>query len=541
MSISRAFSRPFSRGFSRQISDWLGGYAPEFWFNNLGLMAPPTPSTTKTNTRASIDTAFDQEGVLVTGLAAEIMLNGGRRERTLSSTLTTHAVTVVVDRVYQISCEGDNLSTVVLTGAATGTLTNDGTDRQAFDTAKTATTTTLTVTITGTLTHLQVQDVTGRSNQAPSEKIDKSTGYGSGVNGVKSYYYENGNSVLSNVVTEAIGADISPIPQVQNQDLNTNHIWPSRDFTHANWVATNITPLLDAVGIDGVANAASTLTAAAANGTIFNTETLGSLERTTSFYVRRKTGTGAIEITDDGGVGYTDITSLINSSTYTEVTITTTQTNPSVGFRIVTSGDEIEVDAAQVEDGAVTSTPIETTTVAVLRFTDSFAIGDFDTWMPTDEVVTILAVTPKEDWVTANKSDYILSGGNVRVIYRNATDDGLKAFDGANNPNSLAGHTPGTEIIAVSIGSLALNKLQIGYYKVSEGTWHWGTATAFQGFTPLVNVSLGSFGGDGYTQRGLLMYDGLPPGSDTTLANVQTWVEDNAEAELLKIQNKGGV
>jgi len=199
-------------------------YIPTFEINNLGIATEPTVAAVKTNTRTSTATAFDHEGVLITGLAGEIMLDGGRRVETLSSTLTTHGVTVEVGRTYQVSCEGANASTVILSGAATGTLTNNGADRQAFDTAKTATTTTLTLTISGTLTHVQVEDVTGSSNDAPSAKIDASTDYGYGVDGVQWHDTENGNSVSGNVVTEAAGGAISPAPQVQLLPARTNAV-----------------------------------------------------------------------------------------------------------------------------------------------------------------------------------------------------------------------------------------------------------------------------------------------------------------------------
>ena len=139
----------------------------------------------------------------------------------------------------------------------------------------------------------------------------------------------------------------------------------NRDLTNAAWSATNITPVKDATGIDGKANSASTLTADANNGTIFRALTLSSLERTAQYWVRRKTGSGTIEITDDGGSTYTDITSSINSSTYTQLTITTTQANPSIGFRLGTSGDEIETDFVTIEDGAEATYPSETTSSTV--------------------------------------------------------------------------------------------------------------------------------------------------------------------------------
>lgn len=154
------------------------------------------------------------------------------------------------------------------------------------------------------------------------------------------------------------------------EEARTNNALYNRDFTNAAWTASNITPLKDATGIDNASNSASTLTASAGNGTIEQTITIASAEFTTSFFVKRKTGVGTIEITDDGGSNYTDITGSINSSTFTKVEITRTQANPTIGFRIVTSGDEIEVDFAQLEEGDASSTPIATTTVAANRAAD---------------------------------------------------------------------------------------------------------------------------------------------------------------------------
>lgn len=149
-------------------------------------------------------------------------------------------------------------------------------------------------------------------------------------------------------------------------------LW-SRDMSNAAWSKTNITAVKDATGNDGLSSGASTLTATAANGTVFQVITLGSAEYTYSVDVRRKTGAGTIEITDDGGSTFTDITSSLTSS-YVRFQITTTQANPSIGFRIVTSGDEIEVDYNQLELLPFASSRIETTTVAVTRAEDVLTI-----------------------------------------------------------------------------------------------------------------------------------------------------------------------
>jgi len=148
---------------------------------------------------------------------------------------------------------------------------------------------------------------------------------------------------------------------------STNEALHNRDLTNAAWVKINITAALDATGNDGIANVASSLTATAALGTAFQTVTKASAENTYSVDVRRKTGTGTIEITDDGGSAFTDITSLINSIDYTRFEITSTQANPSFGFRITTNADAIEVDYNQLEQLSFATSRIETTTVAVVR------------------------------------------------------------------------------------------------------------------------------------------------------------------------------
>ena len=63
------------------------------------------------------------------------------------------------------------------------------------------------------VTSNQIEDVTGQSNQNPSEYVSvgvlSAPYHGANVDGVKYFSYENGNTVASNVVTEAAGAAIA--------------------------------------------------------------------------------------------------------------------------------------------------------------------------------------------------------------------------------------------------------------------------------------------------------------------------------------------
>jgi hypothetical protein len=185
--------------------------------------------------------------------------------------------------------------------------------------------------------------------------------HGSGADGVK--YFKTNKDLTS----------ISPsvLKGYLTEGAATNNLLWNRDLTNAAWTKSNMTTALTATGIDGQVNVASVLTATAGNATCLQPRTLASAVRSFSAFVRRKTGTGTISITRDGGTTWTDITLLLNTASYVRVSIeNSTVLNPSCGFRITTSADAIEVDYCQDEAGYVFSNPILTTTATATRNQD---------------------------------------------------------------------------------------------------------------------------------------------------------------------------
>jgi hypothetical protein len=157
----------------------------------------------------------------------------------------------------------------------------------------------------------------------------------------------------------------------------------SRDLTDIVWVKLNVTAAKTAIGADGVASGATTLTASAASGIVLQTIISASSARIFSAYVRRRTGTGTVEITQDNGTTWTAIT--LTDSYQRFSSPTGTITNPIFGFRILTSGDEIDVDFTQQETGSYATSYIPTTTASVTRLADapiktgiSSLIGQFE-------------------------------------------------------------------------------------------------------------------------------------------------------------------
>ena len=92
-------------------------------------------------------------------------------------------------------------------------------------------------------------------------------------------------------------------PSAQNQAL-----W-SRDLSvSGTWAASGITAVRNAVGADGTASGATTLTATAASATITQNISHASQSRIFSAYMRRVSGTGQIQLTTNGGTNWQTVT-----------------------------------------------------------------------------------------------------------------------------------------------------------------------------------------------------------------------------------------
>lgn len=169
----------------------------------------------------------------------------------------------------------------------------------------------------------------------------------------------------------------SGVPRITDKGLlpeaaATNLCLYSGDQTNAAWTATNMTVAMNAVGPDGVANSAATLTATAGNATLTQSFTIASAVKDFSFYMRRVTGSGNIDMTLDNGTGWTTKTL---TTQWQRFDITQTLANPVIGVRIVTNGDVIEVYGSGLEATGYATSYIPTTTASVTRAADVISIG----------------------------------------------------------------------------------------------------------------------------------------------------------------------
>lgn len=153
------------------------------------------------------------------------------------------------------------------------------------------------------------------------------------------------------------------------EEARTNDALWARDLTNAAWVKVNMTTALNATGIDGATNSATTLTASAGNATVLQTITLGSGADTYSVFLKRVTGSGTINITENGGTAWTACT-VTSTAVFTRCTLTSTLANPAFGIQIVTNGDSVIADFNQLEPGGFVTSPIYTTSTSATRAAD---------------------------------------------------------------------------------------------------------------------------------------------------------------------------
>lgn len=218
-------------------------------------------------------------------------------------------------------------------------------------------------------------------------------------------------------------------------ETTTTHIglYSSESVLYHEWdnisvKKSTIEPRLNQTGLDNQPNSCSILTATTNNAIILQNITAAAAPGCTGFYVKRSVGTGNIYITRDGGTSWTNITSQINSSTFSLVKIeNTTVLNPVVGFKIETAGDAIVVDYGINHTGSkLYPNPIYTSLVAVTVNAEILSVqasGNVN-----NSVGTMVATIDKTgNWDVVGS----LIGTTTRGLFSNASYIG-EAKDGTN-------------------------------------------------------------------------------------------------------------
>lgn len=241
-------------------------------------------------------------------------------------------------------------------------------------------------------------------------------------------------------------------PTMLPQMTRTNVVLHSRDLTNAAWTKTNVTAAKDQVGIDGLVNSASKITASAGNGTCLQAITLVSSARYQTAFVKRVTGSGVVNMTMDNGATWTVVTV---TAAWTRVSIPTqTLADPTVGFRIVTSGDAIAVDCVQNENGTWATNPIVVTTLAVERGADVLSVPYYSP----PQAMTIYAKFEERGTINVSSGTVVMLGSSGVILKFQATAGAYQirhAGSGGATVTSTAAAAPVLEDTVELLGTLS--------------------------------------------------------------------------------------
>ena len=278
-------------------------------------------------------------------------------------------------------------------------------------------------------------------------------------------------------------ADDAPIPSDTLQGYltegsGTNLALQSEVFSNAAWVATTLTVADNSTtGPDGVTTTADTLTASALNAMLLQTVVSGSATRDFSIWLKRKTGTGTINLTVDGGVTWTPktITSAWARYDITQAAVT----NPVFGVQIATSGDAIYAWGAQLESAAFASSYIATTTASVTRAADALSYPTTNNVFNTAGSAT--AEITAESW--GNVAGQYLGDGTTAPLLASSANSGVQAYDGTNTVNGPTG-TPASLVKVGSSWKAATLK--------AFANGNLGASGAYDGAFALSTLAIGS-------------------------------------------------
>lgn len=152
---------------------------------------------------------------------------------------------------------------------------------------------------------------------------------------------------------------------VTSAKAEENLLLRSQDFS-ATWTLATLTAGSAVTAPDATATGSS-FTASAANGTLTQSVTAIAGDHTFSVWLRRVSGTGNIDITAHSGGTWVTQTITSSWARYT-VTQTLTAGARTPGIRIVTSGDQIEVWGAQLEQRSAATAYTPTTTQPITNY-----------------------------------------------------------------------------------------------------------------------------------------------------------------------------
>lgn len=377
------------------------------------------------------------------------------------------------------------------------------------------------------------EEVTGQANQNPSEYVsvgvESAPFHGAAVDGVRYFETENGNTVLSGVVTEATGSSLTTLDGYLAEGARENICLRSEEFNDAAWSKSNITIDANAtVGPDGktlanrfnvnataavhllsqniiITSAGSTQIAWYAKNdggrfTAIRVISTANNWATVSYDLQLGTVTQEDEGATAGTVNSSDIKALPNGWFRLEANLTMpADTTVQMGLLALntgtptldaegalsftpSAGEDYFIWGSMAEDNvSFPSSYVPTVAAAVTRNADQLSYvtaGNFS-----DTEGTAFATVEATDW--GNAAGQILGDGTEAPLLADTTNSGIQEFDGTNTANGPFG-TPSGRVVVTS------NWIGAAMQAFADGAG--GSVVPYDGSFSLSQIDIGQSG-----------------------------------------------
>lgn len=299
------------------------------------------------------------------------------------------------------------------------------------------------------------------------------------------------------------------------EEARTNLALWARDLTQSGtWVAVTMTAALNAVGIDGAANSATTLTSTSAAGTILQSLTASSTAYTFTVFVKGVTVTGNIQVADYPVLtpAFTTLTSsncfnpvtgvgtapVSGQTIFVRCTVTATSLNPVIGFKFANNGDSIIVDFNQLEAASFGTSPILTTSASATRAADNIALINQGKAISPGGNVTLGTMFFQTNTLNNGASGRLFEAGGTDVIQPSATTQ-VRITDGTHNASATIGGSGNISIGRVKTAASWYSGFSIVANGGTVATQATNALSA--GATANLGSNLGNNSADGYFER----------------------------------------
>jgi hypothetical protein len=241
-------------------------------------------------------------------------------------------------------------------------------------------------------------------------------------------YVLNASGVLASVAADTPAFEFNADGTYRGllvEPAGTNLVTYSADFTQVVWVKTISASVTGNTGVapDGTTTA-DTLTAGANGSQIqfVHTGTAG-IAYNASFYIRRVTGTGVVNIR---AVENTNIPITVTASwTRVSLSAVSTTTTIRIGLTLATSGDEVEIWGAQLETGSVATSYIPTVASTETRTADSVSLTGASSLIGQTEGSVFVEYETPIFTSSANRRLFTLNTGTSSILLQLTTTGNL--------------------------------------------------------------------------------------------------------------------